>query len=300
MIRESIGDRMFSVINGFLLALLFVILIYPLLFVVSASFSDPKAVASGEMVLLPKDATLLGYQQIFEYKDIWMGYYNTIFYTVVGTTLNVIVTIPCGYALSRRDMPLRGILMVFFMITMYFNSGLIPHYLNVRSFGLLNTRIILVIGGAVSVYHLIVSRSFFATSIPWELHEAARIDGASDAHTFFSIILPLSKPILIVISLYCAVNHWNSYFIAMVYVRDRALFPLQLVLREVLLKSQIAAAMASQAMDAEAIMELYAQQDAANQIKYGIIVVSTLPMMIIYPWLQRFFIKGVMIGSVKG
>lgn len=299
-VRASREDRIFEVVNGILLAMAFVVIVYPLVFVLSASFSSPKAVASGEMLLLPKGVTLQGYRQIFQYQEIWTGYANTLFYTVLGTMINLFVTIPCGYALSRRDMPLRGALMVYFMITMYFNSGIIPHYLNVRSMGLLNTRTILLVGGAVSVYNLIVCRSFFGTSIPWALHEAARIDGASDARTFVDIVLPLSRPILVVIALYCAVAHWNSYFTAMVYIQDRKLFPLQLFLREILLKSQAATAMLSNTADAEAAMELYAQQEAANQIKYGVIVVSTLPMMMVYPWLQRFFAKGVMIGSVKG
>lgn len=299
-IRASREDRIFGAVNAVLLALAFAAIVYPLAFVLSASFSIPKAVASGEMLLLPKGVTLQGYRQIFQHQEIWTGYANTLLYTVLGTALNLAVTIPCGYALSRRDMPLRGALMVYFMITMYFNSGIIPHYLNVRSMGLLNTRTILMVGGAVSVYNLIVCRSFFATSIPWALHEAARIDGASDARTFADIVLPLSKPIIVVIALYCAVAHWNSYFTAMVYIQDRRLFPLQLFLREILLKSQAATAMLSSTSDAEAAMELYAQQEAANQIKYGVIVVSTLPMMMVYPWLQRFFAKGVMIGSVKG
>ena len=299
-VRASREDRIFEVVNGILLAMAFVVIVYPLVFVLSASFSSPKAVASGEMLLLPKGVTLQGYRQIFQYQEIWTGYANTLFYTVLGTMINLFVTIPCGYALSRRDMPLRGALMVYFMITMYFNSGIIPHYLNVRSLAPLNTRTMLLEGGALSVYNLIVCRRFVGTSIPWALHEAARIDGASDARTFVDIVLPLSRPILVVIALYCAVAHWNSYFTAMVYIQDRKLFPLQLFLREILLKSQAATAMLSNTADAEAAMELYAQQEAANQIKYGVIVVSTLPMMMVYPWLQRFFAKGVMIGSVKG
>mgnify|MGYP004670229061 CR=1 FL=1 len=299
-IRQSRGDRLFGAVNSLMLAAAFLVIVYPLIFVVSASFSDPRAVASGQMLLLPKGATLLGYKRIFQYREIWTGYANTILYTCMGTLLNLAVTIPCGYALSRRDMPVRNALMVFFMITMYFNSGIIPHYLNVRSMGLLNTRAILVIGGAVSVYNLIICRSFFSNSIPWAIQEAAYIDGASDARTFFSIVLPLSKPIVVVIALYCAVAHWNSYFTAMVYIQNRRLFPLQLVLREILLQSQATAAMIGAATDAESVQYLYDQKNAADQIKYGVIVVSTLPMMLVYPWLQSFFAKGVMIGSVKG
>ena len=299
-IRQSRGDRLFGAVNSLMLAAAFLVIVYPLIFVVSASFSDPRAVASGQMLLLPKGATLLGYRRIFQYREIWTGYANTILNTCLGTLLNLAVTIPCGYALSRRDMPVRNALMVFFMITMYFNSGIIPHYLNVQSMGLLNTRAILVIGGAVSVYNLIICRSFFSNSIPWVIQEAAYIDGASDARTFFSIVLPLSKPIVVVIALYCAVAHWNSYFTAMVYIQNRRLFPLQLVLREILLQSQATAAMIGAATDAESVQYLYDQKNAADQIKYGVIVVSTLPMMLVYPWLQSFFAKGVMIGSVKG
>lgn len=299
-IRESRKDRLFVFANGTVLLLSAIVLLYPLIFVLSASFSQPKEVASGNIILFPKHITTLGYQRILEYSEIWKGYLNTILYTFLGTSLNLFVTIPCGYALSRRDMPFRNSIMVYFLITMYFSSGLIPHYLNVRSMGLLNTRAILIVGGAVSVYNLIVARSFFSATIPWELHEAARIDGATDFQMFSSIILPLARPILVVIGLYCAVGHWNSYFTAMVYIKNRELFPLQLILREVLLKSQAAALMISQSTDPEAVLELHVQQDAANQIKYGIIVVSTLPTMVVYPWLQRFFEKGVMLGSVKG
>ena len=299
-IHRSRGDKIYYGICYAVVLLMTLAVLYPLVYIVSASFSSASAVNKGKVWLWPVDFSTYSYQYLLSYKTVWIGYANTLFYTVLGTMINLFVTIPCGYALSRRDMPLRGALMVYFMITMYFNSGIIPHYLNVRSMGLLNTRTILLVGGAVSVYNLIVCRSFFGTSIPWALHEAARIDGASDARTFVDIVLPLSKPILVVIALYCAVAHWNSYFTAMVYIQDRKLFPLQLFLREILLKSQAATAMLSNTADAEAAMELYAQQEAANQIKYGVIVVSTLPMMMVYPWLQRFFAKGVMIGSVKG
>ncbi len=299
-IKSSKSDQVFTVINGTILIILFIALIYPLVFVLSASFSSPEVVSRGEMILFPQKITIVGYKRIFENNDVWKGFANTIINTVLGTILNLFVTIPCGYALSRKDMPLRRILIVYFMVTMYFNSGIIPHYLNVRSLGLLNTRAILIIGGAVSVYNVIVCKSFFGTTIPWVLHEAARIDGANDTRTFFEIILPLSKPIIVVIALYCAVGHWNSYFIAMVYIQDRRLFPLQLFLREILLQSKFAVAMAMSGADAESIQYMYNEQEVANQLKYGIIVVSTLPMMLIYPFLQRFFEKGIMIGSVKG
>lgn len=298
--RMSPGDRAFVIINGLLLVLLFILLIYPILFVISASFSDPDLVNSGKIILLPRGITLDGYKRILQNTELWTGYANTIFYTVAGTLLNLAVTIPCAYALSRRDLPGRGGFMVIFMFTMYFSGGLIPAYLNVKSMGLLNTRAIMLINGLVSTYNVIVSRTFFGSTIPWEMHEAARVDGANDARTFLSIILPLSKPILVVMALYYGVARWNSYFDAMIYLRNRSYFPLQLFLREILIQSQLAKGMMANALDAESALAMANQANEANLIKYCVIIVSTAPMMIIYPWLQKFFAKGVMIGSVKG
>lgn len=291
---------MFVFVNGAVLILLFVLLIYPILFVISASFSAPDMVNAGKVILLPKGFTLDGYRRILQYDEIWLGYANTFFYTFVGTLLNLVFTIPCAYALSRRDLPGRGAIMVVFMFTMYFSGGLIPGYLNIKQLGLLNTRLVLLISGLVSTYNVIVSRTFFASTIPWEMHEAARVDGASDARTFVSIILPLSKPILVVMALYYGVGRWNSYFDAMIYLRDRALYPLQLFLREILIQSQLSKAMLANATDAETAMALVNQANEANLIKYCVIIVSTVPMLAIYPWLQKFFAKGVMIGSIKG
>ena len=291
---------MFVFVNGAVLILLFVLLIYPILFVISASFSAPDMVNAGKVILLPKGFTLDGYRRILQYDEIWLGYANTLFYTFVGTLLNLVFTIPCAYALSRRDLPGRGAIMVVFMFTMYFSGGLIPGYLNIKQLGLLNTRLVLLISGLVSTYNVIVSRTFFASTIPWEMHEAARVDGASDARTFVSIILPLSKPILVVMALYYGVGRWNSYFDAMIYLRDRALYPLQLFLREILIQSQLSKAMLANATDAETALALANQANEANLIKYCVIIVSTVPMLAIYPWLQRFFAKGVMIGSIKG
>lgn len=298
--RASRGDRLFVFVNGAVLILLFVLLIYPILFVISASFSAPDMVNAGKVILLPKGFTLDGYRRILQYDEIWLGYANTLFYTFVGTLLNLVFTIPCAYALSRRDLPGRGAIMVVFMFTMYFSGGLIPGYLNIKQLGLLNTRLVLLISGLVSTYNVIVSRTFFASTIPWEMHEAARVDGASDARTFVSIILPLSKPILVVMALYYGVGRWNSYFDAMIYLRDRALYPLQLFLREILIQSQLSKAMLANATDAETALALANQANEANLIKYCVIIVSTVPMLAIYPWLQRFFAKGVMIGSIKG
>ena len=301
-IKLSKGDRVFVTINGILLALFFIVELYPMIYVLSASFSDPQAVGGGEMLLWPVRPSLEGYQYILQYKTIWTGYLNTIFYTVLGTVVNLIVTIPCAYALSRRDFPDKGIFMLLFMFTMYFSGGTIPAYLNYKSLGLLNTRWVMLLSGALSVYNMIVARTFFANSIPWELHEAARIDGASDVRTFFSIVLPLSKAIMAVMVLYYGVAHWNEYFIALLYLpQAKALWPLQMVLREILIRSQFAAESISDGvMDAEQMLELLRQQDVANMMKYCVIVAATVPMLIIYPFLQKYFAKGVMIGSVKG
>ncbi len=296
------GDLVFVIVNSTLLILAFIIILYPLLFVISASFSDPNAVGSGEMILLPVDPSLRAYTFILSYAEIWTGYANTIFYTFFGTLVNLALTIPCAYALSRRDCPLRGLIMTLFMITMYFSGGLIPGYLNIKDLGLLNTRWVMLISGGVSTYNLIVARTFFANTIPWELHEAAFLDGCSDLKMLLKIIIPLSSPIIVVLMLYYGVGHWNSYFGAMIYLSDRSKYPLQIFLREILTIGKFAeAAFASgDAMSAEDAAALLKQVDTANMIKYAVIVVATAPMMAIYPWLQKYFAKGVMIGSVKG
>lgn len=292
----------FDLVIYILLTMLTIIMLYPLIFVVSASFSDPKAVGSGQMLLFPVDFTLDCYKYLLQYKEIWTGYANTIFYTVVGTILNLVATLPCAFALSRKDMKGRGILMLFFMIPMYFGGGMIPGYLNVKELGLINTRVIILIGGLVSTYNLIVCRTYFSTSIPYELQEAATIDGCDNFGIFGRIILPLCKPITVVMILYHGVGHWNSYFSAMIYLKDRSKFPLQLFLREILTKSSFAKTAMTSGMNysAEEMMALLQQADTANMLKYGVIVIATLPMMVIYPFLQKYFEKGVMIGSVKG
>ena len=300
-IRQSRGDRVFGIVNGAVLALIFIITLYPMLYVLSASFSDPNAVASGKMVLLPVQPSLQAYAYILQYNDIWTGYANTIFYTVVGTVINLAVTLPCAYAFSRRDFKGRSVLMPLFIVTMYFQGGLIPSYLNMRSLGLVDTRMALLILGAVSVYNLIVARTFFANSIPWELHEAAFLDGCSDFKLFLSIVLPLSAPITVVMLLYYGIAHWNSYFNAYIYLRNRSLYPLQVFLREILTMGSFMSEISDLgAYSAEDIAYFTKQAETANMMKYAIIVVSTLPMLIIYPFLEKYFAKGVMIGSVKG
>lgn len=301
-IRLSPGDRVFTACIYVVLILLSLIFLYPILYVLSASFSSPRAVEAGQLVLLPIEASLDGYAYIAQYGEVWSGYANTLFYTVVGTLMNLAFTLPAAYALSRRDLKGRGFLMGVFMFTMYFGGGTIPLYLNMKSFGLLNTRLAILIVGLVSVYNLIIARTFFMNSIPWEIQEAARIDGCDDFRTFFVIVLPLAKAVTVVLMLYYAVQHWNSYFQEMIYLKDRGKFPLSLFLREILVQSKFAetAIMNGEAYSPEEMLALMKQADTANMLKYCFIVVSTLPMLIIYPFLQKYFEKGVTIGSVKG
>lgn len=285
------------------LFLVFVVTLYPMIFVFSASFSDPGAVASGKMLLFPKGFSLDGYKYVLQYKEIWAGYGNTIFYTFVGTVLNLAITLPAAYALSRRNLVGKRFFTILFMITMYFSGGLIPSYLNANSFGLVNTRTYMLIHGAVSVYNMIVARTFFASTIPEELHEAAIVDGADEFKIFQKIIMPLSAPITVVLALYYGVGHWNEYFTAMVFLaRRRDAWPLQLVLREILVQGKFAetAVMNGSMLSPEEVAYLISQADTSNMIKYCVIVVAVVPMLMIYPWLQKFFSKGVMIGAVKG
>lgn len=296
------GSVWFDVIVYIVLIALMVCYIYPLVFVIFASFSDPKAVSAGEMILFPIDPRSDGYRYLLQYSEIWLGYANTIFYTFVGTVLSLIATMPCAFALSRKDLKGKGFIMILFMIPMYFGGGMIPGYLNVKQLGLLDTRTIILINGLVSTYNIIVSRTYFTTSIPYELQEAAIVDGANDFKIFGSIIFPLSKPITVVMALYYGIGRWNSYFTEMIYLKDRSKFPLQLFLREILTKSSFAktAIMEGKVMSAAEMQALMKQAETADMIKYCIIIVSTVPMLCIYPFLQKYFEKGIMIGSVKG
>lgn len=294
---QGLDDR---IINGgaFLLALVTMIVIaYPLVFVLSASFSDPLSVARGEVLLFPADFTLDGYKTILEYQPIWIGYRNTIFYTVVGTAINMIVTLPCAYALSRKDLVGRNVIMMLFTFTMFFSGGMIPNYLLMKNLGLLNTAWAMLLPEAMTVYNLIIARTYFQNSIPIELQEAAQIDGCSNTRLFFNIVLPLSMPIIAVVLLFYSVGHWNSFFNALIYLTNEKLFPLQLFLRNILLEDMMLDMMSG---DSEAMSELIRRLQLRESMKYGIVVVSSLPVLVIYPFLQRYFVKGVMIGAVKG
>lgn len=302
MLKILNGDRFFQMMVTIILTIFLLVELYPLLYVVSASLSDPVEVQAGNIVLFPKGFTLEGYKFVIANRDIVTGYINTIFYTVVGTVLNLAVTLPCAYALSRKELTGKKIILIYFMVTMYIGGGMIPSYLNVKSFGLVNTRLYMLIGGVISVYNMIVCKTFFQSSIPYELYEAARMDGCNDFKFFSKITMPLSKALIAVMTLYYGIGHWNSYFSAMIYLEDREKFPLQLFLREILIKSEYMASLTEDAAnysEAELAVIMQAAENA-TLIKYCVIVVAALPLMLIYPKLQKFFEKGVMIGSVKG
>lgn len=300
--KENFMDNLTMTIVYISLGFLFLSSLYPIIYVISASFSSADAISSGSVVLWPVKFTTMAYDYVIHYKDVWVGYANSIFYTVVGTAINLVATLPCAYALSRRDMPGRGFIMLLFLITNYFSGGMIPAYMNLYDLGMLNTRWALLLPGMVSVFNLIVARTYFASSIPWELHEAAFVDGCNDAKIFVKIILPLSKPLIGVQLLYYAVARWNSYFQAMIYLEDRDLMPLQVFLREILAEGEFAATALQEggSFSIEQMQAMIQQTETAEVVKYAMIVVATLPMMILFPFVQKYFEKGVMIGAVKG
>lgn len=286
-------DRVFDIMNYVILTICFLIVAYPLYFVVIASISDPVDVNAGRVILYPVKATMDGYRRILEYKSFFTGYRNTLVYTGVGTLVNMLLTVPAAYALSRKDLVGRNVFMMMIAFTMIFSAGLIPTYLHIRDLGLIDTMWALILPGAVSTWNLIVARTFFQQSIPDDLLEAAQLDGATNAQFFVQIVLPLSKSILAVLVLFYAVGHWNSYSNALYYIISDDKRPLQLVLRSILFENT----MGDMVEDAS---NLAAQQRLGDLIKYGIIIASSLPLMILYPFLQRYFIQGVMIGAVKG
>ncbi len=294
-VKVKKGDRVFQVVAYTLVILVTLIVLYPLIYVISCSVSDPTAVGGGKVWLLPVGFTLEGYKRVFQEQAIMTGYANTIFYTVVGTAINLVVTLPCGYALSKKTLPGKNFFMTFFMITMYFGGGMIPSFLLVQKLNLYNTRLVLLILGAFSMYNCIICRTFFS-DLPKELEEAAMIDGCSVYRCFLQVVMPTAKALTGVMVLYFAVGHWNSYFNAMMYISSDEYKPLQLVLRRLLVEVETSAAMMEGTM-AEYAAEQY---QLAQLLKYAVIVVSSLPVMILYPFLQKFFAKGVMIGSVKG
>lgn len=290
----SINDKIFYIITGFLLTAFFIIVLYPCIYVVSASFSSGSAVEAGRVILWPVDFSLEGYKAVFHTPSVWIGFRNSLFYTIAGTLINILVTMIAAYGLARPDLPGRNGIMLFFTFTMFFSGGMITGYMLVRSLHILNTIWAMLIPGALGVYNLIIARTFIESNIPTELLEAAQMDGCSDIRFFASIVLPLSKAVIAVLVLFYGVSHWNSYFNAMIYLNDKELYPLTIYLKEILMASQI---------DPSTVADPELQNQIARiaaVIKYALIVVSMIPILILYPFIQKYFVKGVMIGSVKG
>lgn len=293
-IKRSLGDKAFITgIYIFLIAIL-IVMLYPLLYVVSASFSSPSAVGSGKVFLWPVEPTLLGYQAVFQNQKIVTSFLNSVFYLVVGTSVNVAMTMLAAYPLSRKEFYGKKVVTGIFIFTMYFSGGLVPSYLLMKNLHLLDTRAVMIIPVAMSVWNVIIARTYLQATIPDELFEAASIDGCTEIGFFTKVVLPLSKSIMAVLVLYYGVYHWNSYFHAMIYLKSQELQPLQIVLREILLLGQVDMTMIT---DAAALEKM---QGLSNLLKYSVIVVASLPMMCIYPFVQKHFVKGVMIGSLKG
>ncbi len=292
-IGKTRGDRVFDVINTILLSLLALSFIYVLIFVLSASLSSPTAVYSGKVILWPVDWTLEGYERVFRESKVWVGYRNTAIYTLIGTLLSVALTTTAAYALSRKDLPGRGIITGLLVFTMFFGGGLIPTYLIVKDLGLLDSMWAVILPGCVSMSNIIIAKTFFSSSIPIELLEVAQLDGCSNRKYFFNIVIPLSQAIIAVLCLYYAVGYWNQYFSAMIYLKDREKYTLQLILREILIEAQ-----ASEAMTDD--LEAAQLQEVSEVLKYALIIVASVPMLVLYPFIQKYFVKGVMIGSLKG
>ena len=291
-LKDTKGDKVFFILNTLFLSLLALIILYPIYFIIIASFSDPDAVLAGQVILYPVKVTFEGYAKILQRTDVWRGNLNTIIYTALSVVLSLAVTVPGGWALSRKTIPGKKFLMIYFIIPMFFGGGLIPFYNVMSSLGLINTIWSIILPAILSVWNLFMTRTFFESSIPDGLVEAAKIDGAGEFRIFTLLVLPLSKAILAVMALYYAIGQWNSYFNAMIFLQNENLYPLQLVLKEILIASE-----STMGGSGETILEQYR---LANQIKYVSVIVSSAPVMLLYPFVQKYFAQGVMIGSLKG
>ena len=292
-IKTTSEDRVFNFVNDGLMLFAALIVLYPLIYVLSSAFSSPTAVSQGRVVLFPVDFSLKGFEEVFSHKAILTGFANSIFYTVVGTTVNIVMTMCAAYPLSRKGMPGRRILLFMFTFTMLFSGGLIPSYLLTSQLRLINTRAVMIIPTAINVFNVIICRTFFETTIPDEIAEAAMIDGCSHTRFMLQMVMPLSQAIIAVMILYYGLGHWNSYFQAFLYISDKSKFPLQIVLRDILILNQV--------NDIISDPLLYqAKAGMAQLLKYALIVVSSAPFMIAYPFVAKHFVKGVMLGAVKG
>lgn len=291
---SGIGDWIFDFFNLAFLTLALILVLYPIIYVISSSFSSPQSIITGRVFLWPVDPSVVGYMAVFRSMQVWIGYGNSVFYTVIGTLINIVVTIMAAYPLSRKDLVGRNRIMLIFTFTMFFSGGLIPTYLLIRELGIINTRWAMLIPGAMSVWNMILTRTYFQNSIPQELLESAQLDGCRNTQFIWHIVLPLSKAIIAVIALYYAVGHWNAYFDALIYLNNSKHYPLQIFLRAILVQNQIDNTMMTNIEDM--IMKEY----LSALLKYSLIIIASLPMMIAYPFVQKYFVKGVMIGSIKG
>lgn len=290
--KRSKGDRRFNIFVYVVMVIMALIILYPLWFVVIASVSSPDAILNGEVWLIPDIIDFSGYKKIFADSQIWVGYRNTIIYTFFGTLLNIVLTIPAGFALSRKELPYRKLIMWFFIITMFFGGGLIPYYILIDTLGLIDNPLVLIIPQGISVWNMFMVKAYYESNIPNELMEAAEIDGAGHFRRFWSIIIPISKPIIAVMVLFYAVGRWNSYFDAMIFIHSENLYPLQIILRNILIVNDGV----SGGITGE---DIYERMKLANQIKYGIIIVSSLPILMVYPFIQKYFDDGFLVGSFK-
>lgn len=286
-------DRIFYTVCNVTVTALMLLVLYPMIYIVSASFSSGTALTQGKVWLWPVDVTLDGYKAVLQNKNVWLGYRNTIFYTVFGTVINLCMTMFCAYPLARKRLRGRGIVMFLFTFTMIFGGGMIPSYILMKNLHLLNSVWVILLPGAISVYNMIVARTYIQSNIPDELLEATQIDGCNDVHFFFKMVLPLSKAVIAVLALWYAVGHWNAYFNAFLYLTDKKLYPLQIFLRDILIQNQGSADM----MDGDLARQMLTLR---MLLKYAVIVVTTAPLYVFYPFAQKYFIKGVMIGSIKG
>ena len=301
MKKHSRSDKIFDMIDMVLLTLMMAVILYPLYFIVIASISSPAAVNSGQVLLFPKGATLEGYKYVLKDNSIWKGYANTIILTVTGTLVNMFLTVTCAYALSKSHLPFIKFIMFAMTFTMFFSGGIIPTYLLVSGMGMRDTIWSLILPTAVSVYNVILMRTYFMNSVPDEIIQAAKIDGCSEIKALAAVVLPLSKPILVTIALFYGVGHWNQFFQALIYISDKDRFPLQLVLRNMLLMGNNAmTSMLSGGMSGENAKYMAELMKQIEILKYAVIIVSVLPVLIVYPFLQKFFMKGIMMGSLKG
>ncbi|MEO1780790.1 MULTISPECIES: carbohydrate ABC transporter permease [Enterococcus] len=293
--RPSKGDKVFDIVNITILLIFTLLILYPIVFVVNASFSDPTKIFDTPLLLTPRGFSLDGYTEILKNDDILIGFRNAVFYTFAGTLVNIAVTTLGAYPLSRSEFRGKGFFTLFFTITMFFSGGLIPTYLVNQQLGFVNTIWVMILPGALSVYNMILMRTYFQQNIPGELIESAYVDGANDMQLLWKVVLPLSTPIIAVMAMFYGVGRWNDYFNAMIYLQDRSKFPLQLVLREILVQGQFGDT-------SQALLDSASAQTMMLKLtlKYSVVVVSTLPVLLFYPVVAKYFEKGIMVGAIKG